>query len=128
MDTRGNAIQEGAVLKRDDGVFRLYWYRSDALFTTLAKRAESVNDDNNERALENKQAELEAVYAKIVQQQPALYQFVMCTDASVSSSKLVGKPVNPQNISATDMASRAQQCPENFCLALVGKRIAPLCD
>ena len=128
MDTRGNPIQEGAVLKRDDGVFRLYWYRSDALFTTLTKRAENTSDDDNERVLEDKQSELEAIYAEIVQRQPALYQFVMCTDTSVSSSKLVGKPVHPQDISATDMASRAQQCPEIFCLALVGKRIAPLCD
>ena len=128
MDTGGNPIQEGAVLKRDDGVFRLYWYRSDALFTTLTKRAENTSDDDNERVLEDKQSELEAIYAEIVQRQPALYQFVMCTDASVSSSKLVGKPVHPQDISATDMASRAQRCPEIFCLALVGKRIAPLCD
>lgn len=125
-NTSGNTIQEGAVLKRDEGVFRLYWYRSDALFTTLIKRSEGDKDD--ERALKDKRAQLEAVYAEIVQRQPALYQFVMCTDASVSSSKLVGKPVNPKDISATDMASRAQQCPEIFCLALVGKRIAPLCN
>ena len=128
MDRRGNTIQEGAVLKRDDGVFRLYWYRSDALFTTLTQRAESADDQGYERTLEDKQTQLEAVYAEIVQRQPALYQFVMCTDASVSSSKLVGKPVAPKDISAADMASRALQCPENFCLALVGKRIAPLCD
>ena len=128
VDQRDNPIQEGAVLKRDDGVFRLYWYRSDALFTTLTKRAEGGGDENNRRALEDKQALLEAVYAEIVQRQPALYQYVMCTDATVSSSKLVGKPVNPADISAADMAVRAQQCPEIFCLALVGKRIAPLCD
>ncbi len=128
MDSRGNTIQEGAVLKRDDGVFRLYWYRSDALFTTLTRRAENANYQNSEQALEDKQARLEAVYAEIVQRQPALYEFVMCTDASISSSKLVGKPVSAKNINAADMASRAQQCPEKFCLALVGKRIAPLCD
>jgi hypothetical protein len=127
MDTHGNTIQEGAVLKRDDGVFRLYWYRSDALFTTLTQRAESTDEDY-ERALKDNQTQLEAVYAEIVQRQPALYQFVMCTDASVSSSKLVGKPIAPKDISAADMTLRALQCPENFCLALVGKRIAPLCD
>jgi hypothetical protein len=105
----------------------LYWYRSDALFTTLTQRAESTDEDY-ERALKDKQTQLEAVYAEIVQRQPALYQFVMCTDASVSSSKLVGKPIAPKDISAADMTLRALQCPENFCLALVGKRIAPLCD
>ena len=124
-NTNGKKIQEGAVLKRDAGVFRLYWYRSDALFTTLIKR---TDDEDGERAPERKQAQLEAVYAEIVQRQPELYQFVVCKEASVSSSKLVGKPVNPKDISTADMALRAQQCPEIFCLAMVGKRIAPLCN
>ena len=127
-DDRGNQIQEGAVLKRDDGVFRLYWYRSDALFTTLEKRQEQGDEFNNQQAWEDKATALEAVYAEIVQREPALYQFVMCTDAEVSSSKLVGKPISPQNITAADMTLRAKQCPENFCLTLVGKRIAPLCN
>ena len=39
QDAQGTEIQEGMVLKRDDGTFRMYWYRSDTLFTELTRRS-----------------------------------------------------------------------------------------
>ena len=36
----GLDVKEGMVLKRDNEQFRLYWYRSDTLFTELNDRAE----------------------------------------------------------------------------------------
>lgn len=125
-DASGRDIKEGAVVKRDDGEFRLYWYRSDLLFTTLAKRAEQA-----ERSLDEanpNQGVLTSSYNQLVALHPELYQYPPCLeDIRVSSSTMIGAPMKLQNLQPTDVHQRAAQCSIDICFAAVGQKLTTLC-
>ena len=123
----GIAIREGMVLKRDNEAYRVYWYRSDTLFTAIADRADRAEAQTTNGRLASKQAELEAAYTQIVERDPGVYTYPACIDARVSSSAIVGDLMVLSSVTTRAMESRASQCSVNLCIALVGKRIAALC-
>jgi len=125
-DLSGRDIKEGVVVKRDDGVFRLYWYRSDLLFTTLADRSD--NADSKDQQADNDQTLLESTYNQMVAEHPELYQYPPClNDIRVSSSTMVGKPIKLQHIRSTEISERAARCAVELCFALVGQKLTTLC-
>ncbi len=126
-DRSQRSIRELAVLRRDNGKFRLYWYRSDSLYTELTKRAEQAQSSTEVGQLEAKQERLEAAYNALIGRDPTLYAFVPCIDETASSSKMVGGLLDPDEISFALLTERAQRCPDRFCLTLVGTRLAALC-
>ena len=120
-------VREGMVLKRDNEQFRMYWYRSDTLFTTITNRAEQAEAATQSARMASKQEQLQAVYTQIVERDPGVYTFPACIDARVSSSAMVGELMAMNSVTTTQLEALAQQCDKNLCLALVGKRIAALC-
>ena len=126
-NAQGTEIKEGMVLKQDDGVFRVYWYRSDTLFSELARRSEAEDADSLRAQLARQQQRLQAVYTQLVERDPAIYQFPPCIDAQVRSSVMLGDLLASDEVSAQELEERAQNCSLQLCLALVGKKVAPLC-
>jgi hypothetical protein len=125
-DATGRAIKEGAVVKRDDGKYRLYWYRSDLLFTTLENRAEQAAELSNQ--IDPAQTLLQSSYNQVVAAHPELYQYPPCLDdIRISSSTMIGEPIKPQNVEPTDIHQRAEQCADEICFALLGQKITALC-
>lgn len=122
-DASGRAIKEGAVVKRDDGKFRLYWYRSDLLFTTLELRAEQLA-----KTPDPHQSTLQSLYNLVVSAHPELYQYAPCLeDIRVSSSTMIGVPLRPKNIQPSNIQQRAANCSIDICFAAVGQKLATLC-
>jgi hypothetical protein len=127
QDAQGTEIQEGMVLKRDDGTFRMYWYRSDTLFTELTRRSEIQDADSTQAQLALQQQRLKAVYTQLVERDPAIYRFPPCIDAQVRSSVMLGGLLAPSEVSGKELEERAKTCSLQLCLALVGRKVAPLC-
>jgi hypothetical protein len=115
------------VLKRDDGTFRMYWYRSDTLFTELTRRSEIQDADSTQAQLALQQQRLKAVYTQLVERDPAIYRFPPCIDAQVRSSVMLGGLLAPSEVSGQELEERAKTCSLQLCLALVGRKMAPLC-
>jgi len=63
----GVGVKEGMVLKRDNEQFRLYWYRSDTLFTELTDRAERQEAGTKSGQMAAKQEQLDAIYTQMVE-------------------------------------------------------------
>ncbi len=125
-DASGREIKEGAVVKRDDGKFRLYWYRSDLLFTTLELRAEQA--ERMAETLEPQQSMLQSLYNLVVRAHPELYQYAPCLeDIRVSSSTMIGALVRPEHIQPNDIQQRAANCSIDICFAAVGQKLTTLC-
>ena len=120
----GVSVKEGMVLKRDNDEFRLYWYRSDTLFTELlielATQAQSAQ-------MAAKQEQLDAVYTQMVERDPSVYAYPPCIDARASRSAMIGELIAQRNVTGLELDRRAEQCAKDLCLTLVGKRIAALC-
>ena len=127
QDAQGTRIKEGMVLKRDDGTFRMYWYRSDTLFTELIHRSEAQDASSTQAQLALQQQRLQAVYTQLVERDPAVYQFPPCIDTQVRSPIMVGDPLKASQVSGALLETRAKSCQFSLCLALVGRKIAPLC-
>ena len=69
----GVSVKEGMVLKRDNDEFRLYWYRSDTLFTELTDRAERQEAGTKSAQMAAKQEQLDAVYTQMVERDPKAF-------------------------------------------------------
>jgi len=123
----GVGIREGMVLKRDNEQFRMYWYRSDTLFTELTRRAEQAEASTEIGRLAASQERLEAAYTQIVERDPGVYTYPPCIDARVSSAAMVGDLIAMSKVTVQALDQRDEQCNKDLCLALVGKRIAALC-
>ena len=122
----GVGVKEGMVLKRDNDEFRLYWYRSDTLFTELTDRAERQRLAPNPQ-MAAKQEQLDAVYTQMVERDPSVYAYPPCIDARVSRSAMIGELIAQREVTGLVLDRRAEQCAKDLCLTLVGKRIAALC-
>ena len=124
----GFSVREGMVLKRDNEAFRMYWYRSDTLFTQITERAEREEAETSSAQMAFRQEKLDAVYTQIVERDPGVYTYPACIDARVSSSGMIGGLIKQENVTTAELDRRAAQCSKEFCLALVGKRIAAICQ
>ena len=123
----GVSVKEGMVLKRDNDEFRLYWYRSDTLFTELTDRAERREAGTKSAQMAAKQEQLDAVYTQMVERDPSVYAYPPCIDARASRSAMIGELIAQRNVTGLELDRRAEQCAKDLCLTLVGKRIAALC-
>ena len=123
----GVGVKEGMVLKRDNDEFRLYWYRSDTLFTELTDRAERQEAGTKSGHMAAKQEQLDAVYTQMVERDPSVYAYPPCIDARVSRSAMIGELIAQREVTGLVLDRRAEQCAKDLCLTLVGKRIAALC-
>ena len=124
----GISVREGMVLKRDNEAFRMYWYRSDTLFTAITARAEREEAGTTSAQMAEKQERLDAVYTQIVERDPGVYTYPPCIDAQVTSAAMLGGLLSQEAVTATALDQRAGQCDKALCLALVGKSIAALCQ
>lgn len=118
-DLAGNETRESAVLKRDDGVMRLYWYRSDSLLETLRGAGEEDAEEDKDP--------LQIAYDEVIARYPKLYAYPRCYDVRVSSSNLAGTLMPLDAMDEAAITDYAMNCGESFCFALVGNKIAPLC-
>jgi hypothetical protein len=128
QNANGISVREGMVLKRDNAAFRMYWYRSDTLFTAITARAEREEADTTSAQMAEKQEKLDAVYTQIVERDPGVYTYPPCIDAQVTSAAMLGGLLSQEAVTATALDQRAGQCDKALCLALVGKSIAALCQ
>ena len=117
-DFAGNPVRENAVLKKDDGVIRLYWYRSDLMLAAY----KAANPDP-----EDEKDPIQVAYDEITGRYPELYQYPPCLDERVSSSVLVGEIAEKDQLDVSEIERLAVECGESFCFALVGQKIATLC-
>ena len=85
IDQAGSAVDETAVIKRDEGTLRLYWYRSDSLMASLRQRFPEPDELAKDP--------LQAAYDEITGRYPTLYQYPPCLDVRPSSANLVGELV-----------------------------------
>jgi len=118
-DNAGNEIRETHVLKRDDGMLRVYWYRSDTMMAALRAANPAPDEDAKDP--------LQTAYDEIVARYPSLYEFPPCYGVRASSSNMAGALMAKDAIDTDAVAHIAQSCGEKFCFALVGEKIAPLC-
>ena len=126
QDRLGREIKEGAVVKRDDGIFRLYWYRSDLLFTTLANRAEAA-EQLNDRA-DHEHARVQAAYNELINSHAELYAYPPCLDdVKASSSTMIGSSFRLAAADPAEIDRRASACSTQLCFALIGQKVATLC-
>ena len=117
-DLGGNPVRENAVLKKDDGIIRLYWYRSDLMLADY----KAANPDPEEE-----KDPIQIAYDEITGRYPELYQFPPCLDERVSSSVLVGELAPKDQLNVVEIERLANECGDSFCFALVGQKIATLC-
>lgn len=119
FDKAGNELNESAVLKRDNGKLKLYWYRSDSLIAELRAANPDPGDDDKDPQ--------QAAYDEIIARYPSLYQYPPCYQVRPSSSNMVGSLQARDNIDTTKVDQWAEACGASFCFALVGEKIASLC-
>lgn len=117
-DQAGNPLDETALLKRDNGTLRMYWYRSDTLLGLLRS--------NDEEAIEAKES-IQLAYDEMTTRYPSLYSYPPCYRVRPSSSTLVGELMEKDNMDVASVEQLADSCGEAFCFALVGNKIATLC-
>jgi hypothetical protein len=122
VDAGGREVEEIAVLKRDSGQFRVYWYRTNSLLTAIEDR-QAAEDSIDAGA----DAKLESAYTRLTNEFPEFYQYPPCRGVRVSSSNLVGALLPPGDTDPGEFATRAEQCPDTFCIAFVGKKIGAVC-
>lgn len=118
FDPAGNEVEETALLKVDDGVYRTYWYRSSLMLAELA----SVSDDDRDQ----KDPE-QVAYDALVALHPELYEFPPCYGVRPSSSNLAGDLMLPENLQVAAVEHNASACGDTFCFAFVGAKVAQLC-
>ncbi|NKB98561.1 MAG: hypothetical protein GKR90_08735 [Pseudomonadales bacterium] len=117
-DHAGNPIRENAVLKRDDGTIRLYWYRSDLMLAAF-RAANPEPEDEKEP--------IQVAYDEITARYPELYRYPPCYGVRASTSTLAGELMAKNAIDVASIERIAATCGDDFCFSLVGEKIAPLC-
>jgi hypothetical protein len=116
-DRAGNEINESHILKRDAGKLRVYWYRNDALMAQLRMQNPVIEEQKDPE---------QVAYDELIARYPALYEYPPCYGIRASSSNLAGPLMPIDDIDVANIQSLASGC-DNFCFALVGNKIAPLC-
>lgn len=119
-DLAGNGVDEHIIVKRDDGQFRVYWYRS----TTLL---EAYRQAHPELAEVDAPDPLQVAYDELTARHSDLYAWPPCYGIRATSNNLRTPTMALDAIDAELMATEATACPETFCFALVGQKIAGLC-
>ncbi len=109
--------KETLLVKQDGNQFGAYWYRSDSLLALLRPADETEDEPDL----------LQTVYDEITARYPPLYQYPPCLDVRPSSSNLRGELMRRDAIDVAVVDALAAECPETFCFALVGQKIATLC-
>ena len=118
-DRDGNPATEQALLKQDEGRFRLYWYRTDSLLDEMrAAMPDPAEEDRDP---------IQIAYDQITERYPALYQYPPCYGVRASSTNLRHELMRKDNIDVPTIERIAAQCGETFCFGLVGEKIAALC-
>ena len=122
-------VNEQALIKRDDDLYRLYLYRSDLLFTTLSKR-ESEDEVSLPRANRFEiDDDKKRLYIALTNRLPPLYQFPFCIGLEqVSSEKLIEPLIPNELVTIEEVQQKSTLCPEDFCLTFVGESLALICD
>jgi hypothetical protein len=118
LDDSGAPVEESIVLKRDEGIIRMYLYRSNLMlkdYETAHPRREEEKDP------------VQVAYDELTARYPSLYQFPPCYGVRASSSNLTGALQPKDNVNVGLMETLATTCGESFCFGLVGDKIAPLC-
>lgn len=118
LDDSGGPVEESIVLKRDEGVIRMYLYRSNLMlrdYETAHPRREEEKDP------------VQVAYDELTARYPSLYQFPPCYGVRASSSNLAGALQPRDTVDVGLMETLAATCGDNFCFGLVGDKIAPLC-
>lgn len=116
-DLAGNEVEETIVLKQDEGQYRVYWYRSNLMFA----------DPSNSAPQEEQKAPEQVAYDALTALFPTLYEYPPCYSVRPSSSNLAGALFAREAADVAQIKQWANACPETFCFALVGQKIAPLC-
>jgi len=124
----GIPIEETLVVKRDNNIFKMYWYRSTLIAAAL--QAAQIRREASTPAAQQQaaQAALEGRYNQWVTKDPALYSYPVCIDVRVTSRNKIGDLINVSELSAAEIDRRAAQCGGDVCLTQVGTRVAAICD
>lgn len=126
-DENGREIKEIAVLKQDQGSFRLYWYRTNSLVSAIKNRAKVKEAETGLSDQDRKQAQLDSAYAFLTNRMPEFFQFPQCLDGRVSSSNLIGDLIPLERVTIEGFLKKSEACPKRICVDLVGKKIAAVC-
>ncbi len=114
----GEPVSETAVLKQDDGILRLYWYRSDLMLKKLQAEADAQEEEKHPE---------QKAYDELVARYPVLYAYPPCYGVRPSSSNLAGELVAMEEVDVDVIEGIAAECGTEFCFSVVGQKIAPLC-
>ncbi|MEM7079170.1 MAG: hypothetical protein AAF513_11130 [Pseudomonadota bacterium] len=114
----GDDFAETAVVKRDDGKLRLYWYRSTSLLALMRSA-----DDEADTGKDPQQVAYDALVARY----SALYNYPPCYQIRPTSNNILGDLIDPDRLDLEVVAARHKRCPDSFCIAFIGRKVATLC-
>jgi hypothetical protein len=117
FDLSGNEVEETAVLKQDEGKLRVYWYRNNMMYSGQQTEEEQKEEKDPEQI----------AYDALTALHPSLYAYPPCYGVRPSSNNLAGELFKSNEADVSQIEGWAKACPEVFCFALVGQKIAPLC-
>ena len=119
MDSVGNETKELLLLKQDDGVMRVYWYRSNEML-----RAQQIAQEQREEADKDP---IQAAYDALTNRYPSLYEYPPCLQLRASSTTLMADPVALEEIDPAVFDALAETCSAQMCITTVGRKYAALC-
>ncbi len=111
--------EEIVVLKKDNGQYRLYWYRSASLMALLTPR--------HHNPAEAEKSPEQAAYDELTQRYPGLYSWPPCENVRVSSSNLMTDLMPRDNLNTAQMETLAAACGDHFCFGFIGNKVAAVC-
>ena len=117
VDDAGQPMEENILMKIDDGIARVYWYRSSLMLDQLT----------TDEALEEQKDPEQIAYDRLTALHSSLYAYPPCYGVRPSSSNLTSDLVAMDAIDPDQMDQLASACGESFCFAFVGQKVAPLC-
>lgn len=118
VDKANNPVEESIILKRDEGVIKLYLYRSNLMFKDYAAANPQTQDAKDP---------VQLAYDELTARYPSLYEFPPCYGVRASSTTLIGALQAMDAVDVPFMETVAAECGNSFCFGLVGEKIAPLC-
>ena len=118
-DRAGNPVDETVIVKQDDGRYRIYLYQSSSMVEAFRAAHPTEAEDGKDP--------LQAGYDALTNRFPSLYSYPPCHGITISSSKLQGALIAQDAIDPDAIDRLATNCPDRFCLGLVGRKIAPVC-